>query len=210
MTSAATHAAPLAGHGHASGHSAEDEWGKASTGKLGMWIFLICDAFSFFGLLLNYALLRSGGMVWHHPGEPSLGINFTAGLTFLLICSSVTMVLAYAAAVEGNRTQLCLFLLLTILGGIGFLAGQYHEYSGLIEEGLIFGHSAYASTFYVTTSFHGAHVLTGVIYLSTILIGALQGRFDKGNYNGVELVGLFWHFVDLIWILVFTIIYLIP
>jgi cytochrome c oxidase subunit 3 len=206
MTSAAAQTAPLAGHGH----EKADEWGSATTSKLGMWIFLICDAFSFFGLLLNYALLRSGSTSWHHPGEPNLGINFTAGLTFLLICSSVTMVLAYAAAVEGDRKKLCLFLFLTILGGVGFLAGQYHEYSGLIEEGLIFGHSAYASTFYVTTSFHGAHVFTGVTYLSVILFQAMRGKFDKGNYNGVELVGLFWHFVDLIWILVFTIIYLIP
>lgn len=186
------------------------QFGSATPGKIGMWIFLLSDAFSFSGLLLGYGLLRAGSHVWHHAGEPELGINFTAGLTFLLICSSVTMVLAHAAAVEGNRKQLVLFLCLTILGGVGFLLGQVHEYSGLIREGLIFGHSDYANTFYVITSFHGCHVFAGVCYLTTILVGAMQGKFDHGNHGPVELVGLFWHFVDLVWILVFTLIYLVP
>ncbi len=106
-----------------------------------------------------------------------------------------------------------LFLALTALGGIGFLTGQFHEYFGLFpgghgltHEGLIFGHSAYASTFYVTTSFHGAHVLTGTIY---ILITLARTAAGKTNANDVEVLGLFWHFVDLIWILVFTFIYLL-
>ena len=124
------------------------------------------------------------------------------------------MVMAHAAAVEGKRKELIRYLALTILGGVLFLCGQYKEYfgiggPGLIEEGLVFGHSAYASTFYVITSFHGCHVFAGVIYLTTILIGAIRGKFDH-NPSPVELVGLFWHFVDLVWILVFTFVYLIP
>ena len=188
----------------------DPQYGRATLGKLGMWIFLLSDALSFAGLLLAYGILRGGAAVWRQPGEPQLGINFTAGLTFLLICSSVTMVLAYAAAVEGKRRQLCLFLGLTALGGVLFLCGQYKEYSELIEKGLIFGHSARASTFYVITSFHGFHVFTGVTYLTTILIRSAMGKYDHGNYNHIEIVGLFWHFVDLIWILVFTFVYLIP
>jgi heme/copper-type cytochrome/quinol oxidase subunit 3 len=188
---------------------ADPQYGTASAGKIGMWIFLLSDALSFSGLLLAYGILRGGSDVWHNPGEPHLGINFTAGLTFLLICSSVTMVLAFAAATEHKRKQMCLFLGLTILGGVLFLCGQAYEYTGLIHEGLIFGRSAYASTFYVVTSFHGMHVLTGVIYLTVILIQAAKGKYDH-DYNRVEIVGLFWHFVDLIWILVFTLIYLIP
>jgi heme/copper-type cytochrome/quinol oxidase subunit 3 len=175
-----------------------------------MWIFLLSDALSFAGLLLAYGILRGGSTVWHHPGEPELGIPFTAGLTFLLICSSVTMVLAYAAAVEGKRNQLCLFLGLTALGGLLFLCGQAKEYNGLIHEGLVFGRSAYASTFYVITSFHGFHVLTGTVYLTVMLIRSAMGKYDHGNYNHIEIVGLFWHFVDLIWILVFTFVYLVP
>jgi cytochrome c oxidase subunit III len=192
------------------------QYGRASLGKIGMWIFLLSDCFSFGGLLLAYGILRGGSKVWHDPAlhEPILGIPFTAGLTFLLICSSVTMVLAHAAAVEGDRKNLCRFLALTILGGMLFLCGQYQEYfgiwsEGLTHEGLIFGRSAYASTFFVTTSFHGMHVFTGVCYLTVMLVRSAMGKYDHGNHNHIEIVGLFWHFVDLIWILVFTFIYLL-
>ncbi len=188
------------------------QYGTATSGKIGMWIFLLSDALSFAGLLLAYGILRGGSAVWHHPGEPSLGINFTAGLTFLLICSSVTMVLAYAAATEGNRRHAALWLAATALGGILFLTGQYNEYFGILhpgltKEGLVFGQSAYASTFYVITSFHGAHVFSGVCYITVTLVQWLRGKTDAGH---IELLGLFWHFVDLIWILVFTFVYLIP
>lgn len=194
----------------------DEHYGVATLGKLGMWIFLLSDALSFAGLLLAYGILRGGAEVWHDPAlkEPRLGINFTALLTFLLICSSVTMVLAHAAAVEGKRKELCTYLALTIFGGVLFLCGQYQEYfgivgHGLVSEGLKFGGSAYANTFYVTTSFHGMHVFTGVCYLTVILVRSLMGKYDYGNHNHIEIVGLFWHFVDLIWILVFTFIYLL-
>jgi heme/copper-type cytochrome/quinol oxidase subunit 3 len=201
----------------------DPQYGVASPGKLAMWIFLLSDGFSFGGLLLTYGILRGGAKAWPpNPElhEPHLGINFTAGLTFLLICSSVTMVLAHAAAVEGNRKKLVTFLALTALGGVLFLCGQAQEYfgafhflgldEGLIHEGLHFGASAYANTFFVTTSFHGMHVFSGVIYLTITTIRAALGHFDHGNHDGVEICGLFWHFVDLVWILVFTFIYLIP
>ena len=195
----------------------DEQVGTASLGKLGMWIFLLSDAFSFGGLLLAYGILRGGSQVWIDPAlkEPHLGINFTAALTFLLICSSVTMVLAHAACVEGDRKGTLKFLGLTILGGVLFLAGQYDEYFGLIfshgltNEGLKWGQSAYATTFYMITSFHGMHVLTGVIYLSVMWIRTYMGKYDHGNHNHIEIVGLFWHFVDLVWILVFTFIYLL-
>jgi heme/copper-type cytochrome/quinol oxidase subunit 3 len=196
----------------------DEHYGTASLGKLGMWIFLLSDALSFAGLLLAYGILRGGSAVWHHPAdpvrglpaEPELGIAFTAGLTFLLICSSVTMVLAYAAAVEGKRKQTVLFLGLTALGGALFLCGQAKEYTGLYHEGLRFGASHYATTFYCITSFHGFHVLTGTTYLTVMTIRTAMGKYDHGNYNHIEICGLFWHFVDLIWILVFTFVYLIP
>jgi len=191
-------------------------YGRASVGKIGMWIFLLSDALSFAGLLLAYGILRGGAKAWHDPAlhEPRLGINFTAGLTFLLICSSVTMVLAHAAAVEGKRKELCTYLGLTILGGVLFLMGQYQEYfglwsEGLIREGLHFGASHYATTFFVTTSFHGMHVFTGCCYLTVMLVRSAMGKYDNGNADHIEILGLFWHFVDLIWILVFTLIYLL-
>jgi cytochrome c oxidase subunit 3 len=137
-------------------------------------------------------------------------------LTFLLICSSVTMVLAVAAAQDGRRGATMKYLALTILGGVLFLFGQAHEYfglglgPGLIQRGLKFGHSARATTFFVITSFHGFHVLTGVVVLTVMLVRTGKGLHDRGNYDAIEAAGLFWHFVDLIWILVFTFVYLIP
>jgi cytochrome c oxidase subunit III len=214
--------ATVAEHGE---HHGPAEWskdahyGRASAGKIAMWIFLLSDGFSFGGLLLTYGILRAGAKAWPPDpalNEPHLGINFTAALTFLLICSSVTMVLAHAAAVEGDRKKLVRYLALTVLGGVLFLTGQMQEYfgifthgEGLIHEGLKFGGSAYANTFYVTTSFHGLHVLTGTIYLFVTLINAMRGKHDNGNHDGIEIAGLFWHFVDLVWILVFTFIYLL-
>ena len=191
------------------------QYGRASLGKIGMWWFLLSDALMFAGLLLGYGILRAGSAVWQHPGQPAYGINFTAGLTFLLICSSITMVLAYAAAVEGDRKKTVLFLSLTALGGILFLCGQYNEYFGIFEpglskRGLVFGSSGYANCFYVVTSFHGFHVFSGVCLLLVMTVRTAMGKYDNGNYNHIEIVGLFWHFVDLIWILVFTLIYLIP
>jgi heme/copper-type cytochrome/quinol oxidase subunit 3 len=186
--------------------------GHASALKIGTWIFLLSDAFSFGGLLIAYGILRAGAAVWWPAGEPALGINFTAGLTFLLICSSVTMVLAVSAAREGDRAGTIRFLALTILGGVLFLTGQFHEYfgiggKGLIEHGLRFGHSARATTFFLVTSFHGFHVLSGVVLLAIMLLRARAGRASP---DAIEAAGLFWHFVDLVWILVFTFVYLVP
>lgn len=221
-----------------------DEWpddphfGKASVGKVGMWMFLLSDALMFAGFLLAYGILRGGTDIgvcteavadgltcWRHNFEgfsanhnfaqPDYGIDFTAGLTFLLICSSVTMVIAVAKMVEKQPRKAAMWLAFTAIGGMLFLAGQYHEYwgiwhPGLTKRGLIFGESAYATTFYLVTSFHGMHVLTGVIILWTFFFKTIRGHYDDGNYDHIEIVGLFWHFVDLIWILVFTVIYLIP
>lgn len=177
-----------------------------------MWVFLISDAFSFAGLLIAYAVLRAQAEVWRHPDEPALGVGFTAGLTFLLICSSLTMVLAHAALAEGRRVQASWFLAATALGGALFLVGQYHEYfglfdqPGLIPQGLRLGQSAYANTFFVITSFHGLHVFAGVVYLLVSLVRTVTGRTDLPE---LEVLGLFWHFVDLVWILIFTFVYLL-
>lgn len=198
----------------------DDVVGRASLGKIGMWIFLLSDALTFAGFLLAYGILRGGSAEWVEPGAAVFGINFTAGLTFLLICSSVSMVMAYAACVEGDRDKTVKWLLVTILGGALFLCGQAQEYfgtfafifhhEGLIAEGLIFGESHRATTFYLITTFHGFHVLTGVTYLCIICFRTWRGHYDGGNYNHIEMLGLFWHFVDLVWIIVFTFIYLIP
>ena len=183
----------------------------SSSGKLGMWIFLLTDAMSFGGLLLAYGILRAGSHHWPNPSE-RLGIGFTAVMTFDLICSSVTMVLALSAAQEKNKKQALLFLGLTILGGLLFLGGQAKEYTGLISEGGGLSVDQMWSTFFITTGFHGLHVFTGVSYLTVIFFQTLRGKYTDGpdaRANSIEIAGLFWHFVDLVWILVFTFIYLI-
>jgi cytochrome c oxidase subunit III len=217
---------PAGDHGaHGPDDVAEDPHvGRATGGKVAMWLFIAQDGFSFGGLLLAYGMLRifSPGN-WPAPGlRPTdiLGINLTAFATFLLICSSLTMVLAVAASQARDKGATVRWLLLTILGGAGFLGIQAYEYTHLVHAGIGLAQSSwdgkpindlFGSSFYVVTGFHGLHVLSGVIYLSCILAGTLKGKYTQGGTSAspVELVGLFWHFVDLVWILVFTFIYLL-
>ena len=143
-----------------------------------------------------------------------LGINLTAFMTFLLICSSVTMVLALSGIKRGNMQEFRKFMLLTILGGTAFLACQAYEWTHLIHEGVTivenkYGSAVFGDTFYIMTGFHGMHVFGGVVYLAVILVGGLTGRIHQGNASVVEIAGLYWHFVDLVWILIFTFVYLL-
>ncbi len=183
-------------------------------GKLMMWIFLCSDAMSFAGLLAAYGAVRLGSSDWPVPAS-KLDVPLTAVNTFILICSSVSMVKALSAIKHGNRTGLLGYLGLTILGGAAFLGVQAYEWTHLIEEGMKIGsnpwgvNSLFGATFFILTGFHGCHVLSGVIYLFCILVRALQGAYTAENNSAVEIVGLYWHFVDLIWILVFTFVYLI-
>jgi cytochrome c oxidase subunit 3 len=209
-----SHAVP---HGHGQDHHPQEErndaqFGKASIGKLAMWIFLVTDAMSFSGFLIAYAVLRST-QNWPHPAD-YLGINLSGFATFILVCSSVSMVLAIDSCKHKDRKGMLNWLLATIIGGAGFLCIQVYEYMHLVHQGMTLssfahGNNLFASTFYIVTGFHGLHVLTGVGYLCCEYRFALQGRYDNGDYNRLEILGLFWHFVDLVWILVFTFIYLL-
>jgi cytochrome c oxidase subunit III len=194
-----------AGHGEM---TVDPDFGTATDGKVGMWIFLLTDAMSFSGLLLGYGILRGESHTWPNPAD-RLGIPSTAVMTFALICSSVSMVLALDAAKNSNRTLTLRWLAATILGGLFFLGGQVREYTNLIHEGHVFSQDQFMSTFYSVTGFHGLHVTTGVIYLIVIWIRTYRGHYMNGDYNHIEICGLFWHFVDLVWILVFTFVYLI-
>jgi cytochrome c oxidase subunit III len=177
-------------------------------GKIMMWLFLMSDAMSFAGLLCAYAAVRMSNPLWPVPSS-ILGVPLTALNTFILICSSVTMVKAVSAIQKGDVAGLKKFLALTMLGGSMFLGIQAYEWTHLINEGLTVQKSLFGATFYVLTGFHGCHVLSGVIYLGFILAAAAQGRYSAQRWGSVEIVGLYWHFVDLIWILVFTFVYLI-
>ena len=180
-----------------------------SWGKLGMWTFLAADAMSFGGLLAAYGALRFSDPTWPRPSS-ILGIQLTALMTFLLVCSSVTMVEALAGIRHGDPGKLRRFLALTILGGVIFLSLQAFEWNKLIfHEGQSIRKNLFGATFFILTGFHGMHVFSGVVYLSTILGRAGLGKYTAHNNNEVEIAALYWHFVDLIWILVFTFVYLI-
>jgi len=198
---------------HAAVEPAESPLTPESWGKLGMWVFLAGDAMSFGGLIVGYGILRNGSSNWPVPAHV-LGINLTAFMTFLLICSSVTMVLSLSAIKRGDQSGLKKFLFLTVLGGAAFLGLQVYEWTHLIERGMTitgnpFGAALFGTTFFVLTGFHGCHVFGGVVYLSCVLIQALRGRFGEQHHNEVEIAGLYWHFVDLVWILIFTFVYLV-
>ena len=178
-------------------------------GKLMMWIFLCSDAMSFAGLLAAYGAVRLGSSNWPVPSE-KLDVPLTALNTFILICSSVTMVEALAAIRHGDQAGLRKFLFLTILGGAMFLCLQAFEWNKLIfHEGQSIAKDNFGATFFILTGFHGCHVFSGVVYLTCILFRALSGAYSATNNNSVEIAALYWHFVDLIWILVFTFVYLL-
>ncbi|MFQ5665705.1 MAG: heme-copper oxidase subunit III [Candidatus Binatia bacterium] len=186
---------------------AESPLTPESWGKLGMWVFLAGDAMSFGGLIAGYAALRFGDPEWPIPST-ILGVPFTAVMTFLLICTSVTMVKSLESIKHGDRAGLRRFLGLTILGGACFLGMQAREWTHLIETGMtLTSKGLFGSTFFVLTGFHGCHVFSGVVYLSCIRANA--ARYSRDNCNPVEIAGLYWHFVDLVWILIFTFVYLI-
>jgi cytochrome c oxidase subunit III len=178
-------------------------------GKLMMWLFLCSDAMSFAGLLAAYAAVRMGTPNWPVPAE-HLDVPLTAINTFILICSSVTMVKALAAIKRGDQKGLVLWLGGTILGGATFLGIQAFEWTHqIVHSGMTIQSSLFGATFYILTGFHGCHVLSGVIYLICIAVKGARGGYTAASNSPVEIAGLYWHFVDLIWILVFTFVYLI-
>jgi heme/copper-type cytochrome/quinol oxidase subunit 3 len=177
--------------------------------KLGMWIFLLSEIMFFTALIGSYIILRfSHPDAWAAPGKV-LNIPVTAVNTFLLICSSVSMVKAYASIADGNQKMLRLWLVLTVLMGATFVGIQAYEYYHLIEKAFVPSAGLYGSTFYTMTGFHGFHVTMGVICMSFVTWKAFRGRYTATDHRGVEVIGLYWHFVDLVWILLFTIVYLI-
>ncbi len=177
--------------------------------KLGMWVFLGSEVMFFTALIGAYIILRvSTPDAWQEPGE-MLNVPITALNTFILICSSVTMVKAFAAVQHNDQRGLRLWLVATALIGSAFLGIQAYEYQELIHKGFVPGEGLYGSTFYTMTGFHGFHVTIGVICLIFVAVRAFRGRYSASDHRGVEVVGLYWHFVDLVWIILFTIVYLI-
>ena len=211
-----------------------------SWGKLYMWIFLLSDAFTFSGLLIAYGTLRHRfADIWPKPNEVfthfpfiehHIPLAYVGLMTFILIMSSVTMVLAVEAGHRSSKKEVAIWMFLTIIGGFMFLGSQawewFHfitgtEHGRVLDNGTIF-HGAnlvmneYGKTplfgdfFFFITGFHGFHVFSGVCINILIFVNVLNGLYDKrGHYEQVEKAGLYWHFVDLVWVFVFTFFYLI-
>ena len=216
---------------------------SVSYGKLMMWVFLLSDAFTFSSLLVSYGCQRfiAGGSTIIKWPDPSAVFNhfpflhgqhlpllFVSLMTFILIFSSVTMVLAVEAGHRMDRKNVAFYMVLTIFGGIAFLSCQAWEWTQFIQgthEGNMiegkrvfganlninqYGPAAFADLFFIVTGFHGFHVLSGVVLNVVIYINILNGTYDRrGHYEMVEKVGLYWHFVDLVWVFVFTFFYLV-
>lgn len=178
--------------------------------KMMMWFFIVTDALLFAGLLVSYGVVRIATGSWPVQSEV-FSMPYIAAMTFVLISSSATMACAVAAAELNRRKTVTLCLWLTILGGFGFLGMQAYEWTHFIQEGgrLLsnpWGAPVFSQFFFIITGFHGFHVLTGVTVLLVVAI-----RSALGNYSpaGVENAGLYWHFVDLVWVFVFALFYLV-
>ncbi len=177
--------------------------------KVGMWVFLGSEVMFFTALIGTYIILRvAHPEQWAPPGQV-LNVPITAVNTFLLICSSVTMVKAFAAVQDGNQRGLRRWLLATVLIGAAFVGVQAYEYTHLLEKGFAPSSGLYGATFYTMTGFHGFHVTMGVLCMTYVTWKAFRGRYTQHDHRGVEVIGLYWHFVDLVWIILFTIVYLI-
>lgn len=179
--------------------------------KLAMWAFLGSECL-FFGSLISAHLLyrnRTGS----GPTRFDLyDIPFTSVSSFVLLMSSLTMVLALAAAQRDNQPRMRIWLLATSFLGASFIAGQFFEFTEFIHKGLTIQTSPFGSSFYVLTGFHGAHVSIGILMLLTMYSLSKLGRLEPGGAGArrIEMVGLYWHFVDIVWIVIFTVVYLFP
>ncbi len=206
--------------------------------KLAMWLFLGSECLLFAALISTYLLSKANfitelvagnptvvasmqkfkdfapekyaEMLEKQSVEPIFDIPFTSASSFILLMSSLTMVLSHKAISNGDYRNTRVWLAATAFLGSIFLAGQVYEFSIFFSEGITFNGSLFGSAFYTLTGFHGIHVTGGVIMLLALLILSLRGKLQRDRAETVELVGLYWHFVDIVWVLIFTIVYLIP
>ena len=178
--------------------------------KMLMWIFLASECLFFGALISTYLIFKGDSMEGPTPLQ-ILDIPVTSASTFVLLMSSLTMVLAVYGAQHGRLGMMKLMLLATILLGVGFLGFQAYEFTLFVSHGLGLTTNQFGTTFFVLTGFHGTHVAVGVLYLLSLLLAANR-RTGLGSERAliVDIAGLYWHFVDIVWIVIFTIIYLIP
>lgn len=191
------------------GHGYATNTGISNT-KLGMWLFLASECLLFGGLITTYLLYKKP-----FPGTgvgPSelFDIPFTSVSSFILLMSSLTMVLAVSAIEVDDQKRFRLWIAATAVLGALFISGQVYEFAAFVDEGMGYTLNRSSSAFYTLTGFHGVHVTFGIVMLLSVLLLSFRGHLPKEKAETVEVVGLYWHFVDVVWILIFAVVYLIP
>ena len=179
--------------------------------KLGMWLFLVSDSLTFGSLLISCMYARTASHNWPTPFPMWPSIAYATFMTFCLLTSSLTMAFAVDASKRGDRAAVVRNLLFTMLGGIAFIVLHAREWLHLIDEGVRpwhnpWGAPLFGASFFGLTGLHMFHVFSGVIYLGIVAIGARSGR---RTHEDIEICGLYWHFVDLVWMFIFPLIYLL-
>lgn len=185
--------------------------------KLLMWLFLASDCMFFGALIATYVIYRGRAETMAEQGFgtgpfPSqlVDIPYTSVSAFVLLMSSLTMVLALGSLQRGDIRGSRIWILATALLGAIFLGGQYFEFTEFYHEGLSITTNIYGSSFFTLTGFHGTHVAIGVVWLLSLLFVSLRGGLRKEHSMTLEVAGLYWHFVDIVWIVIFTLVYLVP
>jgi heme/copper-type cytochrome/quinol oxidase subunit 3 len=191
---------------------AHDDHHYTSTGlnswKVGFWTFIGSECLFFATLISTYLVYKGRSVVGPYP-EEILDIPLTSISTFILLMSSLSMVLALDGVQRGNKKLSLVWIGGVILLGTAFLGFQVYEFNHFVHEGLTIGTNVFGSSFFVLTGFHGAHVTGGVIWLITLWIMAARDKLPPAESLKVEIAGLYWHFVDIVWIVIFTLVYLI-
>ncbi len=189
-------------HGHVTNTGISNE-------KVAMWAFLGSECLLFGALISAYMLYRGKSVSGPTPDDV-FDIPFTSVSSFVLLMSSLTMVLALSSIHRADYRRLRIWLLATALLGSVFIAGQIYEFTAFIREGLTIKTNVFGTSFFVLTGFHGVHVTLGIVMLLSLWSLSVRGRLTKEKAEVVEIAGLYWHFVDVVWIVIFTVIYLMP
>jgi heme/copper-type cytochrome/quinol oxidase subunit 3 len=211
-TESETRAAMGAGVAYADGEDHDHTLTNSgiSNNKLAMWVFLGSECLLFGGLISTFLLYKHNNLAGGPTPHELYDIELTSISSFVLLMSSLTMVLAVSAIQRGEHARLRLWLITTAILGSVFISGQVYEFQVFVKEGMGFTTNAASSAFFTLTGFHGVHVTLGIVMLLSTVLLSLRGRIPRARAEVVEIVGLYWHFVDVVWVLIFTIVYLIP
>ncbi|MFN0092949.1 MAG: heme-copper oxidase subunit III [Acidimicrobiales bacterium] len=205
-------------HGDHDGHGGHEPH-AANTGisntKLAMWLFLGSECLLFGGLISTFLLYKKTlnditDLPVNKLGGQIFDIPFTSVSSFVLLMSSLTIVLALSALQRGEIDRSRVWLLATAMLGATFIAGQVYEFTSFYREGLGYTTNIFSSAFFTLTGFHGVHVTIGIVMLMSLFVTSLRGRLRQENAETLEVVALYWHFVDVVWIVIFAVVYLVP